>query len=551
MYSFLRKTFENIYNDCQEKKLLSKGDIPVFTIEVPPNRDMGDYSSNIAMLLAKRERKAPRAIAKTIVDAFSPLPDAVKKVEIAGPGFINVFLSDQYYANLLEKIKKEGDNYGRLNFGKKAPVQVEFVSANPTGPLHVGHGRGAVVGDVLSRLLSWAGYDVKKEYFVNDAGKQVLTLGRSLYARYKQAFGEDAPFPEDGYFGGYVVDMAKSIKEEHGEHFLDMTEEEAVPELAKLGVSICLKKIETDLADFGIVFDNWVSEQSLFEKNLVTEAIAELKDSGCVYKDKDAWWLSSSRFGDDKDRVVIRANGEPTYFASDIAYHKDKVKRGFSKIINVWGADHHGYIPRVRAALSSMGFEKSILEVLLVQLVTLTRNGEIVPMSKRQGAFTTLSEVVNEVGKDAARFFFLMRRCDSQLDFDLELAKKQSSENPVYYVQYAHARISSILRDAKADLNNLPPANLSILSSDEDRSLIKILGEFPRLVENSARKREAHRIAFYLQDVAGEFHKYYNKHRILGLDSKTTDARIALIASVRQVLRNGFDIIGITPLESM
>jgi len=549
MYSFLRKTLNDAYKECQQKKLFTEGEIPSFTIEVPPNKQLGDYSSNLAMLLARREKKAPRAIAEIIINELTPLPEGVKKLDIAGPGFINIFLSDHYYTGTIKKISSEGDNFGRLKAEKATSLQVEFVSANPTGPLHIGHGRGAVIGDVLANLLSWAGYNVTKEFFINDAGRQIKTLGKSIYTRYKQAFGQDIPFPDDGYHGDYVIEMAQKFKETDGERFLSLPEDEAVAELAKIGAGICLEKIKNDLAEFGITFDVWASEQALFENGLVHNIIEDLKAKKLLYKSEEAWWLPSSELGDEKDRVVIRSNGEPTYLASDIAYHKDKFQRGYDKIINIWGADHHGYVPRVKAALTSMGFDKEKLEVLLVQMVTLMRNGEAVPMSKRQGVFTTLLEVVQEVGKDAARFFFLMRRCDSQLDFDLELAKKKSSDNPVYYVQYAHARISSILREA--DVGDLGTADLTLLSSDEDERLIKVLGEFPRVIERSAKKREPHKIAFYLQEVAGEFHKYYNKHRILGDEAELTKARIALISSVRQVLRNGFAILGITPVESM
>jgi len=549
MYSFLRKTLNNTYKECQQKKLLTEGDMPSFTIEVPPNKQLGDYSSNLAMLLARREKKAPRAIAEIIVNELSPLPEGIKKLDIAGPGFINIFLSDHYYTNVIKNIASEGDNYGRLKAENNTSLQVEFVSANPTGPLHIGHGRGAVVGDVLANLLTWAGYNVTKEFFINDAGRQIKTLGKSIYTRYKQAFGQDIPFPDDGYHGNYIVEMAKELKAAEGERFLLLPEEDAVAELAKIGAGICLEKIKNDLGEFGITFDVWASEQALFENSLVHDTIEDLKAKKLLYKHEDAWWLPSSELGDEKDRVVIRSNGEPTYLASDIAYHKDKFQRGYDKIINIWGADHHGYVPRVKAALTSMGFDKEKLEVLLVQMVTLMRNGEAVPMSKRQGVFTTLLEVVQEVGKDAARFFFLMRRCDSQLDFDLELAKKKSSDNPVYYVQYAHARISSILREWGT--GELGTADLTLLSSEEDERLIRILGEFPRVIERSAKKREPHKIAFYMQEVAGEFHKYYNKHRILGDEAELTKARIALISSVRQVLRNGFAILGITPVESM
>ncbi len=553
MYQYLKTTLENVYKSCQEKGLLKEGEIPPFIIEEPPNKDFGDYSSNIAMLLARREKKAPRAVAQTIVEALSPLPDNIKKVEIAGPGFINFFISEKSYIDIFEQIQKQNVNYGRSKKGNDVPIQVEFVSANPTGPLHFGHGRGAVVGDVLANLLDWSGYKVSREFFVNDAGKQIQNLGKSLYARYKEEFGQKINFPEDGYQGQYITKMAKELKEKQGEHFLELPEKEAVKELSRIGVSKCLENIKKDLADFGVLFDEWVSEKSLFEKNLVQETIEALKEKGVIYQDKEAWWLASSRFGDEKDRVVIRSNGEPTYFASDIAYHKEKFERGFKKVINIWGADHHGYVPRVKAALSSMDIDKDKLEVLLVQLVNLLRDGEAMTMSKRQGTFITLSEVVEEVGSDVARFFFLMRSCDTSLDFDIELAKKESTENPVYYVQYAHARISSILRSKNKSLRTieLDKIDISLLSSDDDRSLVRKIGEFPRIVENTAKSREPHKVAFYLQELAGEFHKYYNKNRIIGVEEELSKARLALIASVKQVLSNGFKIIGITPMEKM
>ncbi|MDD5435253.1 MAG: arginine--tRNA ligase, partial [Nitrospira sp.] len=422
---------------------------PSIVLEIPKDETKGDYATTVAMSLAPVEKTSPRSIAEAILTNIEDTYGVIEKIEIAGPGYINIFLKREcWIAALKDALSKEGE-YGRSDIGTGQYVQVEFVSANPTGPLHIGHGRGAAFGDSLANLLTSAGYNVQKEYYINDIGKQMETLGRSTYIRYKQIFDSEQPFMENGYNGDYIKDIAGEIKTSSEDKFIKLPETEAIPFFVKYSQDTILNGIKKDLQDFGILFDNYFSEQSLYEKGDVENILNVLKEQGHLYEQDGALWLNTTQFGDDKDRVVVRSNGQKTYFASDIAYHLNKFKRGFNFIVDIWGADHHGYEPRMKAGIQCLGYPAENLKIVLVQLVSLLREGKPVSMSTRSGEFVTLREVLDEVGKDAARFMFLTRRSDSHLDFDLDLVKKQSSENPVYYVEYAHARIASILRQAE------------------------------------------------------------------------------------------------------
>lgn len=546
----LRKCIET----CRTDGILISEHLPEALVEVPNHPEHGDFASNIAMLLAKSEKKPPRQIADLLVSRLRNDTELFERVEVAGPGFINFFLNKDVWRKTLEVICASGDEYGTCTSGQGKRVQVEFVSANPTGPLHIGHGRGAATGDAIASILSAAGFEVVREYYINDAGNQMDTLGRSVYLRYRELLGNSVDFPQNCYQGDYVKDIARDLIAKYGSKYLETPEEDAVSHFAKIGGDIILKGIQQDLRDFGVVHDTWFSEQSLFDSGKVDESIAYLKDKGFLYENEGALWFRTTDFGDDKDRVVVRGNGVTTYFASDIAYHREKYEQGFDLVIDVWGADHHGYVPRLKGIVQSLGRDPEDLKIVLVQLVALLRNGVPVAMSTRSGEFVTLKEVVDEVGRDAARFFFLMRRSDSQLDFDLELAKSQSSDNPVYYVQYAHARICSIFDNAREKGFTLPDVDrtpLSKLETPEEISLIKALAAFPDVVEASALHFEPHRIPFYLQDLAGLFHSFYNKNRVIGEDPELSAARLLLLKCTAQTLKNGLILLGVSAPERM
>ena len=548
----LRLAIRAALEQCYSDDTLTSGELPdEIQLEVPKNADHGDYSTNLAMVLAKAERKAPRKIAETLVDALqgNPLCD---RIEIAGPGFINFRLAADCWYAVLDRITEQGAEYGRSTVGAGTKIQVEFVSANPTGPLHIGHGRGAVVGDAVAAVLQAAGFDVQREYYINDAGNQIQTLGRSILLRLRELQGESIEFPEDGYQAAYVTELAAQYLEEQGE-LTGIPDDEAVELCARFGVGKILKWIETDLRDFGIEFDNWYSEKSLYDRDMVDQELKKLAEKGLSFEHDDALWLRTTEFGDDKDRVLIKSDGSYTYFASDVAYHMEKFDRGFDRVIDVWGADHHGYIPRMKAMLSGLGHPPEDLEVLLIQMVNLLRDGKPYIMGKRSGNFITLKEVVNEVGRDACRFFFLMRRCDSQLDFDLELAKQQSSDNPVYYVQYAHARVCSINRNAAEAGVTFPAEQIdcSRLELNEELALIRQLARFPETVVGAALSYEPHRVIFYLQELAAQFHSYYNRQRVLVDDPELTQARLYLVNSVRIVLQNALHLLGLSAPEKM
>lgn len=529
--------------------VISGEKLPEIVLDKPKKEEFGDFSTNIAMLLAPVEKKAPRDIAKAIAERISASP-VVEKCDVAGPGFINIFLKKTFWLGILEDIIRSGAGYGRSEAGRGKKVQVEFVSANPTGPLHIGHGRGAAVGDALSNILKFAGFEVSKEYYINDAGRQVLTLGESIRLRIEELKGKTIEFPQDFYRGEYIKDIAADYLEKYG-----AIDAPGAPSLKEFGSKAMLENIKRDLLDFGIEFDSWFSERSLDDAGMVAATIEELKGKGHVFESEGALWFRTTDFGDDKDRVLIKADGERTYFASDIAYHRDKIERGFSSIVNIWGADHHGYEGRIRALIKALGHDDSVLKIIFIQLVALLRGGVPVAMGKREGEFVTLRQVMDEVGKDACRFFFLMRRSDAQLDFDLDLAKSQAPENPVYYVQYCHARIKSIISFA-AEKGFVVPGHfdaklLSRLDQKEEAELIRNLGSFGEVVERSAEGMEPHRITFYLMDLAALFHPYYNKNRVVTDDPELTAARLLLCNAVATVTANGLGLLGVSAPEKM
>ncbi len=532
---------------------LSSDDFPEINIEEPKNDSQGDFSSNIAMVMAKIQKMAPRKIAEAVQKNIDD-PN-IEKVEIAGPGFINFHLKPTSWQYILDDVHAENDKFGSSDMGKGTKIQVEFVSANPTGPLHVGHGRGAAVGDSTARILSFAGYDVQKEYYINDSGRQINTLGISVFARYKELAGVSIDFPEDCYKGDYIIDLAKTVKEEQGLALLDMDEQEAVTHCAKFAAGNILKGIADDLGAFGVTFDNWYSEQTLYDSGKVDKSIEKLREEKIVYDHDGASWFRTTDYGDEKDRVVVRSNGQTTYFASDISYHKDKYDRGFDRVIDVWGADHHGYINRINAAIEATGTKSDNFDVILIQLVALLRDGKPIAMTTRGGVFETLKDVIDEVGSDAARFIFLSRSYESNLDFDLELAKKKTNDNPVYYVQYCHARISSIIRKAAEEkgINAIEKTDAGVakLTEPEDIAILKALARYGETVETAATKLEPHKITYYLTNLASLFHSYFNKHKVLTDDTDLTQGRLYLICAVKMVIKNGLTLLGVSAPDKM
>jgi arginyl-tRNA synthetase len=556
-------------------------------LDRPKQAQHGDFACNIAMQLAKELRGNPRAIAQKILDALPASPD-LEKAEIAGAGFINLFLTQRYKQQVVSRVLEAGPRYGNSNAGQGASIQVEFVSANPTGPLHVGHGRGAAYGASLAAILSAAGYDVQREFYVNDAGRQMDILLVSVWMRYLEAAGVAVEFPPNGYQGEYVRQRAEELRAVHGKSLerdaaavlcgAPVARGDETPEqleaLQEIRIDALIANMKTLLGDafrslfdqvltqqlaecrgvlerFGVTFDRWYSEQSLYTEGKVAATLDRLRAAGHLYENDGALWFRSTSFGDDKDRVVQRDNGLYTYFASDIAYHADKLNRGYTRIIDVWGADHHGYIPRVKAAITALGGDENRLVVPLIQLVALFRGGEPVRMGKRSGNYVTLEDLYGDVGVDAARFFYVLRKSDQHFDFDLDLAKSQSNDNPVYYIQYAHARVCSVLAQWGGDEASLRDADVASLVSAHEATLLKQLMEFPEVLEGAARDLAPHNIAFYLKELAGEFHSYYNAERFLIEDAALTRARLALALAVRQVLRNGLALLGVTAPEKM
>ncbi|SFL76912.1 arginine--tRNA ligase [Pelosinus propionicus] len=527
-------------------------ELPQVILEVPPKKEFGDFATNFSMQAARAAKTNPRVIAEAIVARMQET--WLEKAVIAGPGFINFYLKSDWLYTMLNDILSQGENYGNSKTDAKERVQVEYVSANPTGPLHVGHGRGAAVGSALVNLLKAAGYDVASEYYINDAGNQIDNLAASVHARYLELLGQKIEFPEDGYHGQDIIDTAQRILDKAGDSYLSMPVSERLAVFKEIALQEKLAALKEDLAAFNVQFDVWFSECTLHQSGALQETCQVLKNNGSIYEQEGALWLKSTAYGDDKDRVVIRDNGIPTYLAADIAYHRNKLERGFDQLINIWGADHHGYICRVKAAIGSLGYSPEQLEVLIVQMVSLYRSGQLVKMSKRTGQSVTLSELIEEVGTDAARFFFIMRSLDSQLDFDLDLAKSKSNENPVYYIQYAYARIASIFRQAAEDgilLEDLDAVKLSLLTSECEVDLIKKLGEYQEEIADAAKERAPHRIARYAHDLAGQFHTFYNQCRIKGVEQDLQLARMALAKAVQTTIRHALGILGISVPEKM
>ncbi|KZE38462.1 arginine--tRNA ligase [Bhargavaea cecembensis] len=533
--------------------LAESADMPDVMLETPKNKDNGDYATNIAMQLTKIAKKPPRAIAEAIVGNLDTDGTPIKSVDIAGPGFINITIKTDYLGDVVKDVLEKGEGFGRSDSGGGEKIQVEFVSANPTGDLHLGHGRGASIGDALSNVLDFAGYDVSREYYINDAGNQINNLAYSIEARYFQALGEEREMPEDGYHGKDVIEIANALAQEHGDKFAKMPEEERFQWFRKHGLGIELDKIKQDLADFRVSFDNWFSESSLYGSGKIDTALDKLKQNGHVYEEDGATWFRSTTFGDDKDRVLIKQDGSYTYLTPDIAYHEDKLQRGFDKLINIWGADHHGYIPRMKAAIEALGYDKDTLEVIVSQMVQLYKDGEKFKMSKRTGKAVTLRELVDMVGLDAVRYFFIMRSGDSQMDFDLDLAVSQSNENPVYYAQYAHARICSILRQADDAGLFRSDEHVGLLQESEKAiDLMKKIGDFPQVVADAAKLRAPHRIATYIQELASAFHTFYSTDKVVDPDNKElSEARLALVTATRTTVANALRLIGVAAPERM
>ncbi|MCF8040045.1 MAG: arginine--tRNA ligase [Desulfohalobiaceae bacterium] len=524
------------------------------SLESPKKNAFGDLASNLALVLSKEAGIKPRDLAAELRTSLLESTPELQEIEIAGPGFMNFFFSPDFWRQTVPEVLEAGDGYGSLDFGQGHKVLVEFVSANPTGPLHVGHGRGAAVGDSLCRILRFAGYLVDAEYYLNDAGRQMDILARSLWIRYQQVCGSRVELPGDSYQGEYITDLAEEFYREHGRGLLDLDEPKALELCLDKGKSRILAGIKQDLQDFRVEFDRWFSEKELIESRAVDKTLENMLAGGLAYEQDGALWFKSTDFGDDKDRVLRKSDGELTYFASDIAYHAEKFSRGYETLIDVWGADHHGYVPRMKSAVVAQGRAAADFEVVLIQLVNLLRKGEQIAMSTRAGKFVTLAEVIAEVGVDASRFTFLSRKSDSRLEFDLDLLKQKSMENPVFYVQYAHARICSVLRKAgesgqKAEPD---PDTLKLLNTDEDLELIQTLERFPDCIQGAARLYSPHLVSYYLRDLAGMLHRYYNRHQIVNAgDERLTGARLLLVKSVLQVLKNGLNLLGVQPMERM
>ena len=556
----MKETIRTLVRQAVEQA--AKSELPTIeepgslSVEVSRTKDprFGDYATNIALVLAAALQRKPREIAEAICRSLPTVPDLLLKAEVAGPGFINFFLAPVVWQNILRKIHRDKGHFGRVSGTGGPGILLEFVSANPTGPLHVGHGRGAAVGDTLARLLRNCGYNVSTEYYVNDAGNQMTVLGRSLLFRYRELVGQGAEFPENHYRGEYVRDLAAElIGTSLGEKLLLVPEDEATRMATKYASDRILSGIQEDLSDFGVAYDSYFRETGLHESGAVTSALEKLSQQGKTEVKEGALWFIMEDQADEKDRVLVRASGEPTYFAADVAYHLDKLKRGYGKLIDIWGSDHHGYVPRVRAGIEALGYPPDVLQVMLVQFVTLVREGKKISMSTRSGEFVTLREVIQEVGSDAARFFFLTKRCDSHLDFDLDLAKKQSRDNPVYYVQYCHARIASIFRiaDERGIDADMTDPDLSALSLPEELKIMKHLADFPDMLTEAAETLEPHRITFYLVDLAEFFHAYYHDNKVLTEDSRIKKARLYLVEAARQVVANGLGILGVSAPDRM
>ncbi|CQR46136.1 Arginine--tRNA ligase [Paraliobacillus sp. PM-2] len=536
-----------------QAELATEAELPAIVLEKPKEKAHGDYATNIAMQLARIAKKAPRQIAEDIIANLDQAKASVNEIEIAGPGFINFFMDNSYLTDLIPVILKEQDAYGKTNAGNGHKMQVEFVSANPTGDLHLGHARGAAVGDSLCNILDAAGYNVEREYYINDAGNQINNLAISVEARYMQALGREWPMPEDGYHGKDIITLGEELAANYKDEWVNKPEEERLAFFRSYGLKYELKKLAADLEQFRVTFDHWFSETSLYEEGKIEPALNVLKEKDYTYEKDAATWFRTTDFGDDKDRVLIKNDGSYTYLTPDIAYHKNKLDRGFETLINIWGADHHGYIPRMRAAIQALGYKANTLEVEIIQMVNLFENGEKVKMSKRTGKAVTLRELMEEVGIDAMRYFFVMRSSDAHLDFDMDLAKSESNDNPVYYVQYAHARICTMLRQATEkgfSINEDFDANL--LGTEKEEDLLKQLGAFPQVIVDAAQNRTPHRMTQYVFDLSSNLHSFYNAEKVLDAEHpERTKARLALMQAVRITLANALDLIGVSAPESM
>ncbi|WP_019243248.1 MULTISPECIES: arginine--tRNA ligase [Bacillus] len=547
------KLKQEIINAVVKAELATKEEIPNVILETPKDKTHGDYSTNMAMQLARVAKKAPRMIAEAIIANFSKENTSIEKIEIAGPGFINFYLNNQYMTDLIPTILNAGDKYGESTVGNGEKIQVEFVSANPTGNLHLGHARGAAVGDSLCNILDKAGYDVSREYYINDAGNQINNLAYSVEARYFQALGKDAAMPEDGYHGQDIIEIGQKLAADFGDRFVHEDEKARFDFFREYGLKYEMGKLKEDLEQFRVKFDVWFSETSLYQDGQIDSALDVLKKNGHIFDQDGATWFRSTELGDDKDRVLIKQDGSYTYLLPDIAYHRNKLERGFEKLINIWGADHHGYIPRMKAAIEALGYNQEQLEVEIIQLVHLYKNGEKMKMSKRTGKAVTMRDLVEEVGLDATRYFFAMRSADTHMDFDLDLAVSQSNENPVYYAQYAHARICSILRQGKElGIEQDGKFDLSQISSEKEFEVLKKLGDFPQAIAEAAEKRLPHRITNYIFDLASTFHSFYNAEKVLDQEQmERSKARLALIEAVGITLRNALALIGVSAPEKM
>lgn len=547
----VQQAIKTAFTEAIEKAELTNEPVEV-RLESPKDKANGDYATNIAMQLTRLAKKPPRAIAEAIVENLDKEAANIQTVEIAGPGFINITIKKDYLLDVIKTVLEQNGEYGRSAAGGGERVQVEFVSANPTGDLHLGHARGSSVGDSLCNVLDLAGYEVSREYYINDAGNQINNLALSIEARYFEALGKGDSMPEDGYRGQDIKDIAEDLVTEHGDKFVSLTHEERFEAFRQHGLKVELAKLQQDLADFRVEFDVWYPESSLYKNGKIDDALAKLRANGHVFEEDGATWFRSTTFGDDKDRVLIKNDGTYTYLMPDVAYHEDKLQRGFDKLINVWGADHHGYIPRMKAAIQALGYDRETLEVSIIQMVQLYKDGEKMKMSKRTGKAVTMRELVELVGLDAVRYFFAMRSGDSHMDFDLDLAVSQSNENPVYYSQYAHARISSILRQAEEQGLVASQDQLSLLTTEKEIDVLKKIGDFPQVIADAAKLRAPHRVTTYIHELASYFHSFYNANKVLDASNvELTSARLALITAVKTTLANALKTVGVAAPEKM
>ena len=551
----IRTSIKTIVDDCFQEGvkngIWSDGGAGKYTVEVPKRHNQGDFSTNIAMVLAGIEKKNPREIAALIVEMLERKQDFISLVQIAGPGFVNITVNKNRWHSVLGLVEQSGAQFGRSNVGGGRKVMVEFVSANPTGPLSIGHGRQAILGDAVARLLEATGHDVYREYYYNNAGRQMRVLGLSVKARYLESLGLAGDFPEDGYQGEYISDIARQLQDEVGDSLKDS---EDIDVFKKKAEEVIFNDISGTLGRMGIVFDNYYNEQSLYDDGHIDSVVGELRNKGLVYEKDNATWFKTTEFGQEQDRVIIKSTGEPTYRLPDIAYHREKFRREFDWLIDIFGSDHIATVPDVMAGVAALGYDGSKVTVILHQFVTLLRDGKQVKMSTRKATFVTVDELLDEVGADVVRFFFMMRKPDSQLEFDLDLATKESQENPVYYVQYGYARLCSIMRQAEEKGGTLLPfaeIDSSLLAEDEEIQLLKAMAAFPTMIESTALELSPHKVIFYLMELAGQFHSYYNKHKVITEDSALSSARLCLVAGLKTVFCNGLQILGLSAPEKM